>query len=77
MSGNQRLDVNTTYQWRITVQGPTGDGRIATQDHHGTYRPRGDGETPVDVMEELRTDCARRMGIPLHTATAIRFSLTG
>ncbi|MER5875482.1 hypothetical protein ABT119_06075 [Streptomyces sp. NPDC001910] len=76
-SGNQQLDLNTTYDWQITVSGPTGDGRTATQDHRGTYRARHAGQTAVDVLEELRVDCARRMGIPLNTAKAVHFSLKG
>lgn len=71
------LDPNRTYDWRVTIAGPIGDGRYAEQEHWGLYRvPAGRQMRVADLMEQLRKECAAKMHIPASSATVRTFTVS-
>jgi hypothetical protein len=77
MSGNQPLEPSRSYDWRMTIQGPIGGGRMAQQEHWGLYHvPPGHTATGADAMEQLRQECAQKMNIPVHAAVVVEFRLS-
>jgi hypothetical protein len=65
-----------TYYWNLIIAGPGANGREARWPCNGAYRVApGDTITALDVLETARTDCAREIGIPIHSATASNFTL--
>lgn len=63
------------YRWQLTLRDPYSGRRWPC---NGTYSiAPGDGRTGADVLEEVRIDCARKIGIHIHSAQASDFTLQG